>query len=89
MIIQSYQVPSTGAYYTVKSTPSSMGDPYARFLEYILDWLSMSVFLTLKDILGLSIFVSSGSKKRKNGALKVVDVAIFSWFEKLIHIMQI
>ena len=24
-----------------------------------------------------------GSKKRKNSALKVVDVAIFSWFETI------
>ena len=37
----------------------------------------MSVAFTLKDILVLSIFVSGGSKERKNGALKVLDVAIF------------
>ena len=35
-------------------------------------------FFTLKDILGLSIFMSGGSYELKNGALKVVDVAIFS-----------
>ena len=38
----------------------------------------MSVIFTLKDIMGLSIFVSGGSKDRKNGALNVVDVSIFS-----------
>ena len=37
----------------------------------------MSVFDTLKYHMGLSIFVSGDSKERKNGALKVVDVAIF------------
>ena len=70
-------MPATGAYDTVKSTPSRMDYPYAHVLEYISYWLSMSVFLTLKDILGLSIFVSVVSKERKNGALKVVDVSIF------------
>ena len=39
--------------------------------------------------MGLSIFVSGGSKERKNGALKVVDVAILSQFEKLSHTIQI
>ena len=38
----------------------------------------MSVVFTLKYILGLSILVSGGSEELKNGALKVVDVAIFS-----------
>ena len=37
----------------------------------------MSVVFTLKDILGLSIFMFSGNKERKNGALNVVDVGIF------------
>ena len=55
-----------------------MDDPYAHVLEYRSYWLSMSVVFTLKDIMGLSIFVSGGSKDRKNGALKVVDVAILS-----------
>ena len=50
----------TGAQDTVESTPSSMYDPYAHVLEQISYWLSMSVFFTLKDILGLSIFVSGG-----------------------------
>ena len=36
----------------------------------------MSVFLTLKDILGLSIFLFGGNKERYNGALNVVDVTI-------------
>ena len=42
----------------------------------------MSVVLNLKDILGVSIFVSGGNKERKNGALDVVDFAIFSSFGK-------
>ena len=40
--------------------------------------LSMSVVFNLKDILGLSIFVYGVSKERKNGALKVVNIEIFS-----------
>ena len=50
-------MPATGAYDTVKSTPSRMDYPYAHVLEYISYWLSISVVFTLKDILGLSIFV--------------------------------
>ena len=72
------QMPATGAYNTVKSTLSSMDDPSEHVLEYRSYWFSMSVFLTLKDILGLSIFVSGGSKERKNCALKVLDTTIFS-----------
>ena len=49
----------------------------------------MSVVFTLKDIMGRSIFVFGGNKERKNGALNVVDVAIFSSFEKLIHTIHI
>ena len=41
----------------------------------------MSVVFTLKDILGPSIFVFGGNNERKNGALNVVDVSIFSQFE--------
>ena len=62
----------------MKPTTSSIDDPYAHILEYRLYWLSMSVVFTLKYILGLSIFVYGGSKERKNGALKVADVEIFS-----------
>ena len=40
-----------GVYETVKSTPSSMDDPSAHFLEYISYLLSISVDFTLKDIL--------------------------------------
>ena len=43
-----------------------------------LYWFSMSVLFTLNDILYLSIFVFGGNKERKNGALDVVDDAIFS-----------
>ena len=38
----------------------------------------MSVIFTLKDIMGMSIFLFGGNKERKNGVLNVVDVAIFS-----------
>ena len=38
----------------------------------------MSFIFTLKDIMGLSIFVFDGNKERKNGALNVVDVEMFS-----------
>ena len=71
-------MPSAGAQEKVKSTTSSMNYKYSYVLEYISYWLSMSVVFTLKDIMGLSIFVSGGGKERKNGALKVVDVAILS-----------
>ena len=60
-----------------------MDDLSTHVLEYISYWLSMSIVFTLKDILGLSIFVPVGSKKHKNGALKVVDVAIYSWYENI------
>ena len=54
-----------------------MDDPSVHVLEYRLYWLSISVVFKLKYILGLSIFVSGGSKERKNGALNVVGVSIF------------
>ena len=57
--------------------PSIMDDPSTNVIEYRSYWLSISIFFTLKYILGLSIFVSGGSKERKNGALKVVDVDFF------------
>ena len=41
----------------------------------------MSVVFTLKDILGLIIFVSGGSKESKKFALNVAYVSIFSSFE--------
>ena len=74
---------STGAYDTVNSTPPNMDDPSAHVFEQISYWLSMSVVFILKDIMGLIIFVSGGSKERKNGALKVVYVAICSQFESI------
>ena len=54
-----------------------MYDQTEHVMVYISYWLSMSVVFTLKYILGLSIFVSDGNKERKNGALNVVDFAIF------------
>ena len=62
----------------MKSTPSNLDDTSVHVLEYGSNWLSTSVVFTLKYIMGLSIFASGGSDKHKNGALKVVDVAIFS-----------
>ena len=62
MMIQREIMPATGVYETVKSNPSSMDDSSAHVLEYSSYWFSISVILTLKDILGLSIFVSSGNE---------------------------
>ena len=78
IIIKRERMTATGAYNTVKSNPSSMDDLSTNVLEHRSNLLSMSVFLTLKDILGLRIFVSGGSKESKNGTLNVVDVDIFS-----------
>ena len=78
MIILRERMPATGAYYTVKSTTSSMDDKSLHLIEYRSYWLSMPVVFYLKDIMGLSIFVSGGNKERKNGALKVLEVAIIS-----------
>ena len=60
-----------------------MYDIYAHIIEYKSYLLSMSVVFTLKDILGLSIFVSGGNKECKNGAMNVVGFAIFSLFGKI------
>ena len=49
----------------MKSTPSGMDDKYSYVCEYISYWFSISVVFILKDILGLSIFMSGGSKERK------------------------
>ena len=76
-------MPATGAQDTVKSTPSRMYDPSAHVIDQISYWLPMSVFFNLKYILGLIIFVSGGSDERKNGALKIVDIVIFSQFENI------
>ena len=81
IIIQREKMPATGALDTVKSNPPIIDDPSAHFCEYISYWFSMSVYFTLKYILGLSIFMSGGSKERKNCSLKGVYVAIFSLFE--------
>ena len=54
-----------------------MDDPYVHVLEYKSYVLSMLVVFTLNGIMGLIIFVFSGNKERKNGALNVVDVEIF------------
>ena len=49
----------------------------------------MSVFFTLKDILGMSIFMPDVSKEYKNGALKVLDVAIYHSVIILSHTIHI
>ena len=77
IMMQRNPMPSTGSYDTVKLTPSSMDDPSAHFIEYRSYLLSMSVIFTLKDILGMSIFVLDDNKGCKNVAMDVVDVAIF------------
>ena len=60
--IQREQMPAIDAYNTLKSTTSSMDDIYSHVLDYRSYWLSMSVVFNLTDIMGLSIFVSGGSK---------------------------
>ena len=72
----------TGAHETVKSTLSIMDNIFAQVIEYISYWLSISVVLTLKEILGCNMFVSGCNKERLNGALKVMDSVIFSSFSK-------
>ena len=62
MMTQRERMPYTGAYDTVKSTTSSMDYPYDHVMDYISYLFSMSVFLTLKYILGLSILVSGDNK---------------------------
>ena len=61
----------------------------AHVFEYISYLLSMAAVFTLKDIPGLSIYLSGGNKERRNDVLNVVDVDIFSWFEKLCHTILI
>ena len=56
-MIQIYRMPVTGAYETVKSTLSSMDDPYENVLEYRSYWLTIYVVLTLKKIFGWIFFL--------------------------------
>ena len=60
-----------------------MDDYYVNVCEYISYWLSMSVVFSIKYILGLIIFVSGGIKELENSALKVLDVCILLYFEKI------
>ena len=78
MIMKREQMLDAVEYDTVKSNSSNMDDPSSHVLGYESYWLSMSVVFTLKDIMGMSIFVYGGNKERKNGALNVLDVEIFS-----------
>ena len=43
----------------------------------------MYVVLTMKDIIGKSIFVSGHSNKCRNGAWNVVDLSSFSSFSNI------
>ena len=43
----------------------------------------MSVVFNLKNILVLIIFVIGGNREHKNGALNVVYVDIFSYYEEM------
>ena len=72
MMVQRERMSATSEYDSVKPTPSSMYDTSAHVIEYKTYWLSMSVVFTIKDILGLSIFVFGGNNKCENGALNVV-----------------
>ena len=78
MMMQRERITDTVAFDKVNPNTSIMYCPYAHVNEYKPYWLSMSIVFTLKDFLGMSIFVFGGNKKRKNGALNVVDVAISS-----------
>ena len=60
------------------SNLSSMDDPSAYVIEYRSYWLSIYFVLTLKEILGYIIFVPGGNNEHLNGALNLVDFAIFS-----------
>ena len=62
VIIQRERMTDTCEYDTVKSTPSIMDDAYANVIDYRPYLFSMSVFFTLKGILGLIIFVFVGNK---------------------------
>ena len=62
MMIQRGRISATGVYDTVNSTPSSMDYIFSHFMEYISYLLSISNVFTLKNVLGLIIFVSGGNK---------------------------
>ena len=78
MIMRREKMTATGSYDKVASTPSNMYDRSEHIFGYRSYWLKMSVVFTLNDILDLISFSFGGSKQRKNVALDVVDVAIFS-----------
>ena len=76
-MIQRDIMPETSEYETVNSTPSSMDDPSVNFLKYGSYLFSISIVLTLKEIIGRSFFSGSRNEYR-NCALNVVDLDIFS-----------
>ena len=61
----------------------------AHVLEYISYWLQMSAVLILKDILGLSIFVSGGNKERKMVHLLLWMLPFYHSLKILSHTIQI
>ena len=81
--MQRYLMPATGVYEKVKLTSWSTDYPSEQVIEYMSYWLSISIILNLKYILGQIIFVSGGSKERRNGALNVVDFHISLWFTNI------
>ena len=64
MLILRYLMSTTGAYETVKSTPSIMDETSAQVLEYIPYQLSISIVLTLNEIRRRNIFSSGGNHER-------------------------
>ena len=63
-------MPKTGAYELLESTPSSSDDSSRSYL------LSIYSGMTLKGIPG--IIFPGGINERRNGALRVVNLSIFS-----------
>ena len=55
-----------------------MDDPYAHIIEYRSYLLSISVVLTINDIIGCSMFFPDCNNEHTNGALNMVYFYIFS-----------
>ena len=87
MMIWRERIEETGVYETVKSTPSSMYDPYLHILKYRSYLNSISVVFTLKDILGQSIFVSNGNENVK--MVHWMGIILLSDLKILNHTSQI
>ena len=83
IIVLRYFIVFTYLYDTLKSTPSSMDDPYEQFLECRSYWLSIYMVLTLNYILRRN-FLSGGNEERLNVALKVVYFIFSQYFQNWI-----